>query len=199
MRKNNRYVTVGACALVALAGLGATPDALAAQPRRSAPARIGIVDVRVLLDSAPAYRDAETAFALEATKARALVAEAADSLKRAVDAFSRESDAMTPARREATLLVLRAREITFEDMVRQLEVLGDTRRRELRQPADAQVQAAITAVRRRDGYTLVLDRAAAGLVDADEAADITALVLAELRRRPLSPPPPPSSDDARPR
>jgi outer membrane protein len=199
MRNNNRYVTVGACALVSLAGLGATPDVMAAQSRRSAPARIGIVDVRVLLDSAPAYRDAETAFALEATKARALVAEAADSLKRAVDAFSRESDAMTPARREATLLVLRAREITFEDMVRQLEVLGDTRRRELRQPADAQVQAAITAVRRRDGYTLVLDRAAAGLVDADEAADITALVLAELRRRPLSPPPPPSSDDARPR
>ena len=89
---------------------------------------------------------------------------------------------MSPARREATLLVLRAREITFEDMVRQLEVLGETRRRELRQPAEAQVQAAIAAVRRREGFTVVLDRATVGLLDADEAADVTTQVLAELRR-----------------
>jgi Skp family chaperone for outer membrane proteins len=176
-----RRVAGRAMRLVALV-LASAAVPLAAQPRRAAPARIAVVDIRVLLDSAPAYRDAETAFALEATKARALVAEAADSLKRAVDAFSRESEAMSPARREATLLVLRAREITFEDMVRQLEVLGETRRRELRQPAEAQVQAAIAAVRRREGFTVVLDRATVGLLDADEAADVTTQVLAELRR-----------------
>lgn len=185
MKKNDalapRRGTPAAMLLGAIAFASAVVP-LAAQPRRAAPARIAVVDIRVLLDSAPAYRDAETAFALEATKARALVAEAADSLKRAVDAFSRESEAMSPARREATLLVLRAREITFEDMVRQLEVLGETRRRELRQPAEAQVQAAIAAVRRREGFTVVLDRATAGLLDADEAADVTTLVLVELRR-----------------
>ena len=163
-------------------------DVAGAQSRRPTAVRVGVIDTRLLLDAAPAYRDAETAFALEATKARALVAEAADSLKQAVDAFSRESEAMTPARREATLLVLRAREITFEDMVRQLEVLGETRRRELRQPAEAQVRAAIAAVRRREGIGLVLDRATAGILEADEALDLTPLVVAELRR--ASPPPP---------
>lgn len=185
MRLNNianaaRHLACAAVAGAVVSALGTTP--LHGQPRRTAPVRLAVVDSRVLLDSAPAYREAETAFALEATKARALVAEAADSLKRAVDAFSRDSEAMSPARREATLLVLRAREITFEDMVRQLEVLGETRRRELRQPAESQVQAAIAAVRRREGLTLVLDRATAGLLDVDDAADITPLVLAELRR-----------------
>lgn len=169
-------------ALSALVALAASADAAEAQARRVTAARVAYVDTRVLLDSAPASRDAETAFALEATKARALVAEAADSLKRAVDAFSRDSEGLSPARREATLLVLRAREITFEDMVRQLEVLGETRRRELRQPVEAQVQAAIAAVRRREGITLVIDRATIGLLDADPAADLTPLVLEELRR-----------------
>lgn len=183
MRKNRVVSRRGASRVLSLIVLGCSVAApLDAQARRVPTARIGIVDTRVLLDSAPAVRDAESAYALEASKARALVAEAADSLKQAVDAFGRESDAMTPARREATLLVLRAREITFEDMVRQLEVLAETRRRELRRPAERQVQEAIAVVRRREGITVILDRASVGLIDADEAADITPLVLAELRR-----------------
>ncbi|MDX2182602.1 MAG: OmpH family outer membrane protein [Gemmatimonadaceae bacterium] len=183
--RNNRIVQrLGwprglAATLLALACLAPTMDA---QGRRPLAGRIAIVDTRVLLDSAPSIRDAETAYAFESTKARALVADAADSLKRAVDAFSRESEAMSPARREATLLVLRAREISFEDMVRQLEVLGETRRRELRQPAEAEVQTAIAAVRRREGIAVVLDRAAPGILDLDETVDITALVAAELRK-----------------
>jgi Skp family chaperone for outer membrane proteins len=146
------------------------------------------VDTKLLLDSIPGRPDAESAFALEATKARLLVAEAADSLKRAVDDFTRERDAMSPARREAVLLVLRAREITFEDMVRQLEVMGETRRQELRAPFEQRIAEAITTVRRREGVSLVFERAGApALLDYDEAVDLTRLVLAELRRLPSTP------------
>lgn len=180
--RNNRIVSALHSATVVLATLIALPLALDAQRRPSLAGRVAIVDTRVLLDSAPSIRDAETAYAFESTKARSLVADAADSLKRAVDAFSRESEGMSPARREATLLVLRAREISFEDMVRQLELLGETRRRELRQPAEAEVQTAIAAVRRREGIAVVLDRAAPGILDLDDTVDITALVAAELRK-----------------
>lgn len=156
-----------------------------AQRSRVPTARIGVVDTKALMDSIPGRRDAESTFALEATKARLLVSEAADSLKRAVDDFTRNRDELSAARREAVLLVLRAREITFEDMVRQLEVMGETRRQELRAPFEQRIAAAIATVRRREGLTLVLDRSQAPqLLAVDDAADITLLILDELRRAP---------------
>lgn len=170
-------------ALRAAAFLALSAVTLAAQRTRPPVSRAAVVNTVILMDSIPGRSEAESGFALEATKARLLVAEAADSLKRAVDDFTRERDAMSPARREAVLLVLRAKEITFEDMVRQLEVIGESRRQALRAPFEERITDAIRVVRKREGYAVVLDRAALpALLDYDATVDITPLVLAELRK-----------------
>lgn len=180
-----------AFALASLAVLGAAmlPRTAAAQDgaRRGAASSprvvVGLVDVARLLQESPGRAKAESEFALEQAKMRAQVREAADSLKAAVEGFTRVENAMRPREREAMMMVLRARELAFEDMVSQLNAAVETRLTTLQAPLLERIRAAVRTVRAREGVHLVLDAARVdGLIDADETVDLTPKVLEELRR-----------------
>lgn len=144
---------------------------------------VGLVDTRVLLQQAPGRAQAESEFALEQAKMRAQVREAADSLKASVEEFTRVEKELRPREREALMMVLRARELAFEDMVSQLNAAVETRLTTLQAPLLERIRAAVQVVRRREGVQLVLDAAAMpALLDADATVDLTARVLEELRR-----------------
>ena len=151
----------------------------------AAPARVvvGLVDTRVLLQQAPGRAQAESEFALEQAKMRAQVREAADSLKASVEEFTRVEKELRPREREALMMVLRARELAFEDMVSQLNAAVETRLTTLQAPLLERIRAAVQVVRRREGVQLVLDAASMpALLDADATVDLTSKVLDELRR-----------------
>jgi Skp family chaperone for outer membrane proteins len=146
---------------------------------------VGLVDTRALLQQAPGRAQAESEFALEQSKMRAQVREAADSLKSSVEEFTRVEKELRPREREALMMVLRARELAFEDMVSQLNIAVETRLATLQAPLLERIRTAVQVVRRREGVQLVLDAAAMpALLDADATVDLTPKVLEELRRGP---------------
>ncbi|MCU0634650.1 MAG: OmpH family outer membrane protein [Gemmatimonadaceae bacterium] len=163
--------------------------ALATQSRLSAQGAtrtgaIAIFDSRRVLDSLPGRSSAEAEFGLEQAKARTLVKMASDSLRASVDEFSRAEAGLTPKQREAAMMMLRARELTLEDMVAQLDAIVTRRMDELQAPLRDRIRDAVKTVRARRGYVVVIDIASIdGIVDADPAADITAEIVAEVRKR----------------
>lgn len=160
---------------------------VAAQGARGAAPRVvvGVVDLRVLLRETPGRDEAESRFALDQARMRVQVREAGDSLKAAVEEFTRSEDGLRPREREAYMMALRARELAFEDMVSQLGLAAETRLQALQAPLLERVRAAVRTVREREGVHLVLDSSATtAIVDADATIDLTPKVLVELRRAP---------------
>jgi Skp family chaperone for outer membrane proteins len=169
----------------------APPIPLTAQRGRNAPpVRIGIIDSRRLLHEMPGRAKAQSEFAVEMTDVRVQVRQASDSMKAAVDAFSRVESELRPQQRESAMMLVRARELALEDMVAQLNLRADRRLQELQAPLLAELTEAVRTVRARERLALVLDLAGGAMVvDADATLDIHALVLEELRRRAAASPP----------
>jgi Skp family chaperone for outer membrane proteins len=184
------------------------PDCVTAQqaprPSRVPATRIAVYDSRVVFDSMPERSAVESEFALEQAKARTMVAEASDSLRRSLDELVTVEQRLTPREREAGKLNLRARELLVEQMLENLDGIIQQRLDELRGPLLLRIRDAVRVVRVREGYHLALDRATSGLeVDADDSIDITRAIVAELRRplaeRPPSAPPEAPGRSLRPR
>lgn len=155
-----------------------------AQRPTPATTRIGIIDSRQLLAEMPGRAQAESAFAMEVGRARELLRAATESMKAAVDDFSRVESTLRPAQRESAMMVIRARELALEDMVSQLNLLAGQRMEAMQRPLLEEIQVAVKAVRDRERIALVLDLAASnGVVDADAALNINSRVLEEIRRR----------------
>lgn len=82
------------------------------------------------------------------------------------------------------MMHLHAREMMVEEMAANLDHVIIRRQAELQQPLRDRVRAAARAVRERNGYDVVLDRANEQvIVDASPRADITSEILRELRAR----------------
>jgi Skp family chaperone for outer membrane proteins len=175
------YRRIGWTCFAVLLSTAVVPDRSSAQ---SASLRIAVVDSRRVLDSMPGRSAAEAEFGLEQAKARTMVRMATDSMKSSLEEFQRVEPEMTPRQREAAMMVMRARELTLEDMVAQLDAIIERRMDQLQAPLRERIREAVKVVRLRRGYALVLDLASAsGVVDSDAAIDITSEVIAELRKR----------------
>lgn len=166
--------------LVVCSVVGGLGSAVGAQPA----SRIVVIDSRRVLEAMPGRTNAEAEFGLEQAKARTVVRLATDSLKAALEQFQQVEPELTPKQREAAMMLIRARELTLEDMVAQLDALIERRLDALQAPLRDRIRDAVRAVRIRRGYDLVLDLASAsGVIDADATIDITADVIEELRRK----------------
>lgn len=178
-----RWLGVGVALAAAMLG---TADAGAqARPKSETPIRIAVFDSRVVFDSLPERATAESEFALDQAKARTMLAAATDSLRAALDDFTRVEQQLSPRQREATVLHLRAKELLVEEMVANLDQIIMRRHGELQAPMRERVRAAVREVRQRERYDLVIDLAVEGaIVDADERIDITGAVLRQLRMPP---------------
>lgn len=161
------------------------PILATAQPATRVPSRaIAVLDLDLLIDSAPGRPAAAQRFSQQVRDAERLVQVVGDSLRMALDVLSREEARLTRAEREVALHLLRAREIRLEDMVQQLALVMENERLALREPIVGTVREAVREVQAREGWVLVLDRRALGeLVEADDAIDITRRVLAVMRSR----------------
>lgn len=166
---------------------------LAASPTvaqgRGAPVRVAVINSHVLLDSMPGRTGAALELEREQARVHRLIQEASDSLRQSVDRFARQEAQLTPRLREAAMMQLRAHELALEDLVAQLDAGANKRVEELRAPFLQRIREAVRTVRQREGISLVLDLSTAtNIVDADDTLDLTARVLAELRRTAASAP-----------
>ncbi len=171
-----RFSTILSALLLTL--LAAPADAQRSSSRGPLTPRIAFVNVQQLLDSVPGRDAVASEFADEVRLAETRVRLAADSLQRAVEAFSQRQQDLTPTQREAATLTLRARELQLEDMVQRLNASVMQRREALQAPLAACVRRAMRVVQERDGWHAIVDRDALGsLFVLSSEADITRQVL----------------------
>ncbi len=151
-------------------------------PAQGRPLRIAVFNSRVVFDSMPERAAAESTFALEQATARTLLTAASDSLRSAVDEFTRAEQRLTPRQREAATMHLRARELMVEEMVANLDALMLQRNDEIQAPLRARLRLAVRALRLSEGYDLILDLADDALfIEADERIDVTSVLVRAVR------------------
>lgn len=144
--------------------------------------RIAVFDSRMVFDSMPGRAKAESDFALEQAKARTMLTAATDSLRRAVEEFSRQEGRMTPRQREATTMHLKARELLVEEMVANLDDIILRRNEELQAPLRQRLRATLREFRAKAGYDLLIDLSQDQVfVDADARLDVTAQIIRAVR------------------
>jgi Skp family chaperone for outer membrane proteins len=161
------------------------PIVVVAQSPRSkcGPSRLAVFDSATLLDSVPGRDEVQKVFDQRALQARRELAQVADSLKYFVDQLARSDAQFTPAQREASMHLLRARELQFEDFILTTQTAVDASRQELKAPLRARITAAVERFAASAGCDVLLDRAAMPeAVVAGSAVDLTAGILAEMRR-----------------
>jgi Skp family chaperone for outer membrane proteins len=146
--------------------------------------RVAVVDLALLVDSAPTRPEAERKYTEQVRRGEAMVKAVADSLRLAVDDLAQLQSRLSRAEREAALHLMRAREIQFEDMIQQLELAVERERQALHEPILVSVREAMRTVREREGWGVIVDRRSLGaVVEVDAAHDVTPRVLTELRRQ----------------
>jgi len=151
-------------------------------PAHGRPLRVAVFNSRVVFDSMPERAAAESTFALEHAKARTMLSAASDSLRAAVDEFTRAEQRLTPRQREAATMHLRARELMVEEMVANLDALMIQRNDEIQAPLRARLRLAVRALRLNEGYDLILDLADEALfIEADERIDVTSALVRAVR------------------
>jgi outer membrane protein len=170
----NRFVCAG---LVALALAMSSVGALAQTPMK-----IAFVNSQQILETAPGRAEAQAQFDREVGQYRTQVQRMGDSLKAMIDDYNKQELILSPAAKAAKQKEIQTREATWQQRTKDLETQASQREQELIKPILEQVTKVLEAMRSEDGYTMILDVAAAGVVVAyDRNLDITPQVIQRLK------------------
>ncbi len=158
----------------------ATPATLAGQ----AGAKIAFVDSRLVLQETPGYAAADSQFTRELGSWRAEIQRLQASLDSAARDFEQSSVVLSPSARDAKRQDLIQQQQTLEQRAGDLEARAGTRQRELLDPIEQRVNAAIEKVRSAGNYAMVFDVGSpgSGIVAADPSLDLTRVVIDELTK-----------------
>ena len=163
--------------IFALASLAALSVPASAQTA----SKIGYIDSRKLLQGAPGATEIQTTLQKELASWSAQVDAARDSLQRMVTDFQQKSVLLSPDAKQKRQDDIIAKEAALNARVQDIRTKADARQQELLKPLMDKVQAAITELRTAEGYAIIFDAAAEGMVSADPALDLTDKVLAKLK------------------
>jgi len=158
----------------------ATPTALAGQVG----AKIAFVDSRLILQQTPGYSAADSQFTRELGGWRAEIQRLQASLDSAARDFEQSSVVLSPSARDSKRQDLIQQQQTLEQRAGDLETRAGTRQRELLDPIEQRVNAAIEKVRSSGNYAIVFDVGSpgSGIVAADPSLDLTRVVIDELTK-----------------
>jgi len=167
-------------AAAALAGrLDAQQPTTAAQP----PLRLAFINSQLILANTPGRPEAESLFTREMAGYRAEVAGLQSRLDSAVAEYQRTSVALTPAARQARETEIRNLQQRAQTRAQELDQQASQREAQLTAPIMRRVTAVIEGIRAEFNYAMIFDASATGggVVAADQALDISALVIERLR------------------
>jgi outer membrane protein len=170
--------------LLALTVLAASPAAAQqGTAARAAGAKIGFIDSRLIMRSAPGYAQAESTFTKELAGIRAEVTKLQQSYDSAGQAFDQQSVVLSPSQKSTKQKELDDLRQKSEQRTQELQQRAAQRERELIDPIQQRVNALIEAVRAEGGYAVIFDAGAPGsaIVAADKNLDLTNRVVARLK------------------
>jgi Skp family chaperone for outer membrane proteins len=173
-------LAIAALFVAALAGRLDAQQPTAAAPQ---PLRLAFINSQLILANTPGRAEAESLFTREMAGYRAEVQSLQARLDSAVAEYQRTSVALTPAARQAREAEIRNLQQRAQQRASELDQQASQREGQLTAPIMRRVNAVIEGIRAEFNYAMIFDAAATGgtLVTADQALDISALVIERLR------------------
>lgn len=170
-----------AAALLAPAGAHLQGQAQGDQASPPPEADFVYVNTQAILQQAPGAAEARETWASELETYRSEVEQLRteiDSLRSSLDRQRDVLDDSAESRREEEI---QQKQQQLAQRVQELEQQAAQRQQELLNPILEQVQSVLQEIREEQGYTMVFDASAAGLLVADPDLDITGLVIQRLQ------------------
>lgn len=182
--------TTGSNLLLAVLLSLAAPAALAAQQSAQADpppnAEFVYIDSQELLEKAPGASEAQQTFQQEMSQYRSEVDQLRSELDSLRQAYQQQEGMLSPSARETRQQEIVEKQRQLQQRLQELERQATQRRQELLAPILDEVRSVIREIRDENGYTMVFDASASGLLAADPRLDITGLVIQRLQERQTS-------------
>lgn len=165
-------------ALVVLVVVG-----LAAASQQQTSARIAFVNSQTILQQTPGYAAAESTYTKEFEGFQNEMVQLRQRLDSTVAAYQQTSVGLSASQRQAKEAEIRRLQQQVEQRSRELQQRAQERERELVQPLEDRVKAVIEGLRAERNIAIMFDVAApgSGIIAADQALDMTAIVVQRLR------------------
>jgi outer membrane protein len=174
--------------LLVLTLLAASPLAAQQGARAAAPSKIGFVDTRLVLREVPGAAQVDSTLRKESENARGEVNKLQVSFDSAQSAYDQSAVVLSPTQRDTKRKELDELRQRSEQRAQELQQRIAQRQNELLDPIQQRVMAAVEAVRREGGFSLVFDVASPGsaIVAADKSLDLTSRVIARVKAAPAA-------------
>ncbi|MEX0907755.1 MAG: OmpH family outer membrane protein [Gemmatimonadota bacterium] len=169
--------------LITAAGMLAIAAPLTAQ---AAGNRIGYIDTRAVIQQAPGAEAARATMESEMQTWQAELQTMEDSLQALMTDYQQKTSVMTPEAKQRAEQQITQAQGSFRQRAEALQQQAAQRQQELMQPIMAQLETVISEVRQAEGYAMIFDIAAEGIVSADPSLDVTAKVLERLKAAPAA-------------
>ena len=170
--------------LMALAGLAVSAGAANAQ---TAGTKIAFVNSQKIIAEAPGASEVRSTIEKEMNKHRADLALADDSLKNMITAYEKKQLVLSADARKKEEDAIRARQGALQTRAQTLENQMVKRQQELAKPIMDRINSVLQDVRKEGGYAIILDASNGGIVAADQALDLTEMVLTRLKSTAAAP------------
>lgn len=161
----------------ALVALGALSMPAAAQ----GPLKIGYINSQKLIEQAPGSAEVKVTLQKELASWKAQVDAMQDSIQTMISQFEQKAVLLSPDAKQKRQDEITTKESAFRARVTEIQTKASQRQSELLTPIMDKVQAAITAMRTAEGYSIIFDASTEAMVAADPALDLTDKVLARLK------------------
>lgn len=140
-----------------------------------------VVNTQAILPQVPGAQDAQERFQEELQGYEQEVRDLRSEVDSLLTAYRQQEAMLSPDAKQERQQQILQKQQEIQTRAGELEQRAGERQQELLAPILERVSAVIEEIRRENGYTMVLDIAASGVVAADPSLDITALVIERLQ------------------
>ncbi len=162
-------------ALLALAVAAVLPGRGQAQALK-----IGYIHSEAIIAQDPDALAAQAQFRQEMTPWETELKLLEEEIGTLMQAYQAQQVTLTPDARRSRQRAIVAKQETYQARLQQIEQTAAERQQELVQPIMEAINTVIQALRDEGNYTFIFDASAGGLIAADEAFDLTDLVVARI-------------------
>jgi outer membrane protein len=163
--------------MMAVAGLLAIAAPLSAQ----APAKVGYLDTRRIIQEAPGAVDARTTLEREMQGFETRLQAMEDSMRTMTQDYQQRSLVMSAEAKQRREQEIMQKQQDFQRQAQEMQQQAQRRQQDLMEPIMQRVEQAISDVRKAEGFAIVFDAASEAIVSADPALDLTQKVIERLR------------------
>src|SRR5689334_19823449 len=156
-----------------LALILALPCAVSAQ----ASLKIGYINSQNILAEAPGAKEAQAQFDKDMTSYKAEVQQMATELEGLVKQYETQQAMLSPAAKQTREADIRTKQQAYQERLSAIDQRAASRQQELVQPVMDRINQVIEAYRAEQGYSLIFDVAAGGVVAANPTMDLTSEII----------------------